>query len=168
MKKHLLLTIFVLLLSATLSTGYAGADVPATRVIVSDDFEQGISQRITHDPSGRVTGYAFDGTAPRLRAMLAGLDPSGKAGISIQDGPAASGTKCIRLQDTPSVQPDFMPTLNWWFNGTNRPMQGTLRIAFDLLVPVTEGAEFKLSTRDYSESRAERRRGASGVAKLPR
>jgi len=136
----------------------AVSDAEGQRLIVADDFEQGVVKAPTHDPVGNTTGFRYETPAPRLRAMLAVVDPSGKAGLWVNEDQAASGSKSIRLQDAPSVKVDFTPALSWWFHGKDRPKTGRLRIAFDLLIPETGGGELHVITRDYSESRADKRR----------
>jgi hypothetical protein len=133
-------------------------DAEGQRLIVADDFEQGVIKAATHDPLGNATGFKFETPAPRLRAMLAVVDPSGKAGLWIDEEQAASGAKSIRLQDAPSVLVDFTPALSWWFYGKDRPRTGRLRIAFDLLIPENGGGELHVITRDYAESRADKRK----------
>jgi hypothetical protein len=128
------------------------------RVLVRDDFEGGIEVKVTRDPVGRETGFMFDAPAPRLRAMLAVVDPGGKAGASLEENRAASGSRSLCLRDSTTATSDFAPALTWWLYGEQRISRGTLRIEFDLYVPERGAAEFELSTRDYSEERANRRR----------
>lgn len=125
----------------------------AERIIVADDFERGISRRVTLDPVGNETGYRFDAPAPRLRAYLAVVDPAGKAGLTESTDQAASGSKSIRLEDSPSATPPFGPALSWWLYGHDQLTSGQLKIAFDLLVPETEGAVLEVSARDHTETR---------------
>jgi hypothetical protein len=129
-----------------------------TRVLVREDFEDGIDLKVTCDPVGRETGFMFDAPAPRLRAMLAVVDPGGNAGAEQEEVIAVSGSRSLLLRDSMTAQSEFMPALTWWLYGDQRISRGTLRIQFDLYVPEQDAAEFELNTRDYSEERGNRRR----------
>jgi hypothetical protein len=125
----------------------------AERIIVADDFEQGISQHVTRDPVGKETGYQYDAPSPRLRAILAVVDPAGIAGLKEATDQAASGSKSIRLEDSLSATPPLAPALSWWLYGQDQPVSGQLRIAFDILVPEKEGSTLEVSARDQTDTR---------------
>jgi len=126
----------------------AAADA-ATRIIVSDDFEEGIVKSVTRDPHGDATGFRLHAPAPRLRCMLPVIDPSGKAGIYEHAGCAGRGAKSIRLQNSPSVRLDFTPALCWWLYHQEVIRSGRLKIAFDLLVPEKGGNALAVLVRDF-------------------
>jgi hypothetical protein len=144
--------------SAALTLASAVQARAETRVLVRDDFEGGFDLKVTRDPVGRETGFMFDAPAPRLRAMLAVVDPGGKAGATLEEMRASSGSRSLCLRDSTTATSDFAPALTWWLYGDQRISRGTLRIEFDLYVPEGEAAEFELNTRDYSEGRGNRGR----------
>lgn len=127
------------------------------RVIVADDFEKGIVAEVSRDPAGDMTGYRFQAPAPRLRAYLAGVELEGEHLFSVDENHVASGAKALRLRDSPSLKVDFMPILSWWLYGEDVPRHGTLRIAFDLLIPGKDGA-LDLLARDHTPTRSHRAR----------
>lgn len=147
----------IITVMATLVVAAATHVRAETRVLVRDDFEGGIELKVTRDPVGRETGFMFDAPAPRLRAMLAAMDPAGKAGATLEDNHAASGSRSLCLRDSTTATIDFTPALTWWLYGDQRISRGTLRIEFDLYVPESDAAEFELTTRNYSEVRGNRR-----------
>lgn len=135
----------------------ARTDKSIKQVVVADDFEVGLVQYVTRDPIGEETGIQFDAPAPRLRAILACVDPLGKAGLTISEAQAASGSKSVRLQDSSSVKLSFTPALSWRLYGTDLPRSGHLVMDFDVFIPEHDGCAFELMVRDYTESRREKR-----------
>lgn len=121
------------------------------QVLVADDFEQGVVQRITRDPIGNETGYRFDAPAPRLRAHLSGVTLSnGATAITVSGEQASAGSKSIRFQPQPGLQ----PTLNWYLYGEDMPRRGRFRMSFDLMNNGTADCDLHIKAHDSSPHRA--------------
>jgi hypothetical protein len=147
----------VLLSVAVLFTGCcslaAGSAEPggATRVLVADDFEEGIVKSVTRDPHGDATGFRLHAPAPQLRCMLPVIDSTGAAGVSEHAGGAGGSAKSIRVQNSRSVKLGHTPSLCWWLYNEEVIKSGTLRISFDLLIPKKGGAPVTLLARDFTK-----------------
>jgi hypothetical protein len=119
------------------------------RVLVRDDFEEGIVKTETHNAVGDKTGYFLDGPAPRLRAHVAGVDPANRSGIFLETGNAAAGTNSIRLQNATGMNLGHLPAFSWWLYNENIIQSGTLTIAFDVKIPAASGNDIILLARRF-------------------
>lgn len=126
-----------------------GAMELQSRVIVDDDFEQGLVKSETHTIYGEKTGYRLHAPHPGLQAFLAGVDPAGLSGIFLHEGEAASGSKSIRIQNAPEMNLGHLPALSWWLHNEDVILSGTVKISFDLLIPEEKGNNVTLLSRRF-------------------
>lgn len=117
------------------------------RLIVRDDFEQGLIVSPTTDKYGGPTGVRFHAPAPRLRAYLGGAGVHGDTGADLYTGSAASGKKALRIWQTGT--PKFGPVLSWWLYHHNTVYNGALILSFAFLVPEQEGMSFTVIPRGF-------------------
>lgn len=92
---------------------------------------------------------------PHLRAYLPGINPSNAATFVASEEQAAAGSKSLRLQPQPGIQ----PTLNWYFYGKEAPRTGRFRMSFDLLNNGTADCDLHIKAHDHSGYRSRRVRG---------
>jgi hypothetical protein len=121
----------------------------AERVLVRDDFEEGIVRSVTRNVFGEKTGYFLHAPAPRLRAHLAGVDPADRSGIFVETGRAASGAQSVRLQKADGMNLGHLPALSWWLYHDDVILGGSLTIAFDLLIPAGNGNSLSIAARRF-------------------
>ena len=132
-----------------LSCCAAMANANGPRVIVSDDFEQGIVKSVTYDVHGSKTGYRLHAEAPRLRAYLAGVDPADKSGIFAHTGDAASGNRSVRIQNAEAMNVGHLPALSWWLYQDDVVFSGRVKLAFDLKIPKNNGNNMLVLARGF-------------------
>ena len=119
------------------------------RVIVRDDFEQGIMMRETHNAYGEKTGYYLHAAAPRLRAHLAGIDPANRSGVFVDTNSAASGVQSIRIQRARDMNLGHLPALSWWLYHDDVIKNGNLTMAFDVMIPPENETHLLLKARRF-------------------
>lgn len=108
----------------------AAASAPGARVIIADDFENGISDSVS--------------------SILNLKDPAGKAGIIEWYDQVASGGKSLQITNASTVEQPHQPCLSQWLRGAQTITNGTINISFDLFIPSEGGNAFSVILRDYT------------------
>ncbi|MBT3194774.1 MAG: alpha/beta hydrolase, partial [Verrucomicrobia bacterium] len=127
------------------------AQTSNTRVIVDDDFEQGVVKSVTVTHSGEKSGYRLHAPTPRLRCMFPATDPEDRAGVEVTTVRAAAGKQSLKLINASTKQLAHHAGLIWWLDRLKEDVRsGVLNISFDILIPEKNGNDLSLMTRDYS------------------
>jgi len=108
----------------------AAAEGAGTKVIIADDFEEGISAAVI--------------------GILEVDDAAGKAGISHCYDEVAAGGKSLQITNSRTVKHRHQPCLSQWFKGADVIRSGTVEVSFDVWVPKAGGHPLSVLVRDYT------------------